>query len=137
MHCYYSRNCRCYLRRPLLFHCTAHIPSFPNKITIQSQADTMDNDNVNNHRIQMENVIRMKALPEASLRIQRYFIVILIILFIFASFFLFYSFNFNKDDSIGLTYVGTHFLIPWIIMIILQLCCQIFSIIAWTRNSVR
>ena len=107
-----------------------------NVISNQSQTftDTMDNDNETNS----DRFSKIKVLPEASLKIQRYFIIVLIILFLVAFFCLFYSFTFNKDvSSLGLSYVGTHFFIPWIIMISLQLLCNIYSIFAWTKNNVR
>ena len=114
---------------------SAQIPRVSIVFSNQSQTfvDKMDNDNDTNS----DRFNKNKILPDASLKIQRYFIVVLIIWFIVAFFCLFYSFRFNKDSSsMGLTYVGTHFFIPWIIMISLQLLCNIYSIFAWTKNSV-
>ena len=120
---------QCFCAEPYSFECILKLVPNREELTF---IDTMDNDNDTNSDS------KNKVLPEASLKIQRYFIVVLIILFLIIFFCLFYSFSFNKDvSSMGLTYVGTHFFIPWIIMISLQLLCNIYSIFAWTKNSVR
>ena len=120
---------QCFCAEPYRFECILKLVPNREELTF---IDTMDNDNETNSDS------KNKVLPEASFKIQRYFIVVLIILFLMVFFCLFYTFSFNKDvPSMGLTYVGTHFFIPWIIMISLQLLCNIYSIIAWTKNSVR
>ena len=69
-----------------------------------------------------------------SLNIQRYNVIILTILFLVALGLTMYSFS---QDNVGWKYVGTHFFIPWIIVIVIQLLCTLYSILAWTRTSLR
>merc|ERR1712025_528709 len=69
-----------------------------------------------------------------SLNIQRYNVIVLTILFLVALGLTMYSFS---QDNVGWNYFGTHFFIPWIIVIVIQLLCTLYSIFAWTRTSLR
>ena len=69
-----------------------------------------------------------------SLYVQKYNVIVLIMFLLIALGLTMYSFS---QDSVVWTYVGTHFFIPWIIVIVIQLFCTLYSIFAWTRTSMR